>query len=456
MKKRFLVVPLAVGAAGASWAGTTLYGGAEAREAYDRLLVDMGEASGLTLVPHAYEAGFLVSEAVTEHVIGAGDDAVPLARFRHAIEHSPIGGEGIRAARIVTTLDTGELDPEARAGLERLFGDAAPFTIDSTIGLGGDAEHVVTVGAWRHEMPTGGSVASEPMAWTVHRAADGAVSGTGGWPGLTASFAPDDGPGGKIVLGASHDRFDYRPTGDGLWVGDYAAELGDLTARSIDTGMSASFSGTSLVSDAEIVDGIYRGGMELRVDAVDVPVIELDSLRFHAGFDGMPTSGLAGVIEAGDAFDAAAFVEDEAAIKAALAAYVDTLGALLRPGLGVDYGLELANAGGRALAASTVSWTGGRGGGGLADLDTVGDLVGAVRASATLDVDAGALERTPFAMFVNPASLAPWVVGDAEGLRSEIVVEDLVATVNGRAMPLEAFFGDALGAPLESLFDESI
>ena len=450
MKKRFLAVPLALGVAGASWAGGTLYGGSEARAAYDDLLADVGEASGLTLVPLSYEAGFLHSEAVTELRLGPGDDAPALVRFRHVIEHSPVGNAGLRAARIVTTADTSGLDPEAGAALEALFGDAAPLTVDSVIGLDGGAEHAVTVAAWTSSEGDA-RVASEPMTWAVRQGADGRVSGTGQWSGLTATS--HDGP--RVTFGASHDRFDYARTAEGLYVGEYAAELGNLGVEVPGTGIGGSLSGMSLTSSTGIVDGAYRGDAAFEIRSMDVPV-ELDSARFGTSFDGFPTEAVAGVSRAGNALSAASFAGDEAALDGAFAAYLEALGGMLRPGLSMASSLELANAGGRAVAGYDVAWAGDGTGNGLAGLETLGDAVRAVRASLSLDVDADALAMTPAAMFVDPASLAPWIVQDADGLSANVVIEDLVMDVNGQPMPLDAMAGATLDMPLRELFGGAI
>ena len=450
MKKRLLAVPLALGVAGASWAGGTLHGGSEARAAYDDLLANVGEASGLALVPLSYEAGFLHSEAVTELRLGPGEDAPTLVRLRHVIEHSPVGNAGLRAARIVTTADTSGLDPEAGAALEALFGDAAPLTVDSVIGLDGGAEHAVTVAAWTSR-DGDARVASEPMTWTVRQGGDGRVSGTGHWPGLTASSR--NGP--RVTFGASHDRFDYARTAEGLYVGEYAAELGNLGVEVPGTGIGGSLSGMSLSSSTGIVDGAYRGDAAFEIGSIESPV-ELDSARFGTSFDGFPAEAVAGVSRTGNALSAASFAGDGAALDGAFAAYLEALGEMLRPGLSMASFLELANAGGRAVAGYDVAWAGDGTGSGLADMETVGDAARAVRAALTLDVDADALAMTPAAMFLDPAALAPWIVQDADGLHANVVIEDLVMDVNGQPMQLDMMAGEALDMPLAELFGDAI
>lgn len=448
MKKRFLVVPLVVGVAGASWAGTTLYGGSEARQAYDAMLADVGAASGLTLVPRSYEAGFLQSEAITELRVGGGENAPALLRFRHTIEHSPVGNAGLRAARILTTVDTDELDEDIAAELAALFDGASPLTIDSVIGLGGDATHEVIVAAWAHDAEAG-HVASGAMQWSVDRTREGDLSGTGSWPGLT--FASMSGEGVEVSWGASHDRFDYAKVDDGLYVGDYMAELGDLAVTSA-IGMSGSLTGMRLSSSSELVGDAYRGEGAFDVASMDLPVA-LDSLRASVRVEGLAVDGLSEATRAATALDVATFSGDEAALQAAVTNYVRALSGMLRPGLAVGYGLELANAGGRAMAGVDVGWKGGDSDDGLAGMNTVGDVARAMRASATLNVDGDALALTPVGMLLDPSSLAPWIVSDAEGYRADIRVENLVMEVNGMPMPLEAMLGEVLDASLEAMFD---
>ena len=452
MKKRFLAVPLAVGVAGASWAGGTLYGGAEARAAYDRLLADVGDASGLTLVPQSYEAGFLHSEAVTELRAGAGDDAPTLVRFRHVIDHSPVGNAGLRAARIVTTADTSTLDPEMAAALTAFFDGAPPLVVESVLGLGGDAEHAITLAPWSHEderMRVAGGAAQ----WTVRQSGDGTVSGTGAWPGMTlASLGPD---GSEITMGASHDRFEYREASDGLYVGEYAAELGDLRGDVAAAGMTGALSGMRLSSTSEIAGDEYRGEAAFEIGSMELPVA-LDSLRLHVGFDGFPVAATSEATRAATAFDVAMLSADESVMEEALASYLSAVGGMLRPGLSIDYGLELANAGGRATADYAMSWAGPEGRTGLDGLETVGDLARAVKVSATIDVDDGALALTPAAMFVDADALAPWVVRDADGYRADLSIDNLVMDLNGQPMPLEMMAGEALDMSLEGLLEGAI
>lgn len=449
MKKRFLALPLALGVAGASWAGGTLYGGNEARQAYDRLLADVGDAYGLTLVPSSYQAGFLSSEAVTELRLGGGDEAPTLMRFRHLIEHSPVGDSGLRAARIVTTADISGLDPEIAGRLATLFGDAVPLTVETVIGLGGDAEHAVTVAAWGRDDTTA-RLAVAPMQWTVNQSGTGVVSGTGSWPGL--SFRSKTDPDVEINLGASHDRFDYRQVDGMLYVGDYLAELGDLTASSIGTGTGGALSDMRLSSVADVVGGVYQGNAMIEIASMELP-IALDSLRFQVDLDGLPSASMMKMTRAANALSFATFGADEVATEKAMESYLAALASMLRPGLSMGYTMELSNAGGRAVADYDMSWAGQDG---LAGLETLGDLVRALRVTATLDVDAEAIALTPAAMFVNPAALVPWIVGDADGYRADIVIDDLIMNVNGQPMPLEAMAGPVLNRPLRELFDEAI
>jgi len=50
---------------------------------------------------------------------------------------------------------------------------------------------------------------------------------------------------------------------------------------------------------------------------------------------------------------------------------------------------------------------------------------------ASLTAPDEALALTPAAMFLDPAMLAPWIVADGRGLTSNILVDDMIANING-------------------------
>ena len=112
MKNLLLALPLI---AGVSWAGTTLYSGAQTQPAYNRLLAQLNNSKILAVKSVEYEAGFTSSTAITEVRLNNSktDERVYL---QHKISHSPVSmvPENARfgAAKIVTTLMVDKFEDE--------------------------------------------------------------------------------------------------------------------------------------------------------------------------------------------------------------------------------------------------------------------------------------------------------------------------------------------------------
>ena len=458
MKKRLIVAPLAVALAGGAWAGTTLYTGAETRDAYERLVAQLDAASGLSVRTASLDEGFMTSLAITEVRPSDAPDAPVLARLRHEIEHSPGGlaGGAPSAARIVTTFAfdgaaaaaTGddEADAFVRALLDG-FGDAAPLTLVSTVGFGGAIDNRVSLAAWRTDVD-GASVEVEPGTWDVAVGPDGSFEGAGRWGG--ASVAGVDGT--RLVVGAAEDRFAYVRRGPRLYDGEYRVDFALSELRHGATGMGGTVGAASVVSSSTI--GAGRAGFRTAVALEDMALpLPLESVRYELGLDGLDLAALERAIAAGDGASAAAFADDAdgTAFETALADYVDALAGLVVPGAEASFALHLGNAGGDADARATVLFEGDGSGAGLAPLVTVGDLARATRTTLSLDVDESAIAITPAAMFLDPASLAPWVVSDGTRYTADIVLDDLIVDVNGLPMSLEDMLGEALSMPLAGM-----
>jgi hypothetical protein len=150
---------------------------------------------------------------------------------------------------------------------------------------------------------------------------------------------------------------------------------------------------------------------------------------------------------------AADFDADPAAGEQYVKDYLIALGAWIEAGSYIGYDLSLGNAGGTADASITATFDGDGSPSGHDLLTsanaTYADLVRAMKFEASLTAPDEALALTPAAMFLDPAMLAPWIVADGRGLTSNILVDDMIANINGDPMPLEMMLGDELYAPLK-------
>lgn len=464
MKKSLLAAPLVVGLAGASWAGTTFYGGCESRAVYERLVAQLDEALELDVRSVAWERGFLASEAITELSAPGADDGEALVRLHHRIEHSPIGlGEeaGLRAARIVTTVVTDDLRDGDLVRLLAGFGGAEPLTLVSIVGFDGTSRNRLRLAPYASVAENGSLVTAREMSWDFDIGRDGAVAGNGLWDG--ADIAVADGP--SIALAGGSGRFAFDGIDDlngsgALHDSAYRLDLAELRVEHPEGGLAATLRDLS-------VDATYRidrradrealradGETRIAVAGIDVPMVALDSLGLVARFERIDLTGLLrgkpgearssalGLAGAGDGEGARAELRPSA-----------MLGAMIVPGAALGYELVVANAGGEARTSLELGFEGDGSPSGkdslLAPEATVADLIGATRGSLELRADADAVALTPAAMFLDPQRLAPWVVVDGDGdYRADLALEGLVVDVNGMPMPLGALLGEMLAMPL--------
>ena len=125
-------------------------------------------------------------------------------------------------------------------------------------------------------------------------------------------------------------------------------------------------------------------------------------------------------------------------------------GAMIVPGASLDYTLAASNAGGDVAASAGIVFEGDGSASGHAAMTSVGELLRALRMTATLDADADAVAMTPAAMFLAGDALAPWIVSDGTSYRSDIAVDDLIVDINGNPLSLELMLGEALAMPLDA------
>jgi len=216
-KKLLLALPVVVGVTGASWAGSTYYSSNESRVAYERILSDLTESTGLAFVTTSYIPGFLESEAITEIRMSEEPDAKLVARLRHSIEHSPEGAgadTGFSATRVITTFLTEDAPDESLQELLNAFGGNVPVTLLSSVGFNGKVSNQLTVAAFSGETSDGFTLSSDGGVWNFDVDENGSVAGTGSWSGFQFS-----GPEMNMTISASQDSFNYTRHGPAVYSG---------------------------------------------------------------------------------------------------------------------------------------------------------------------------------------------------------------------------------------------
>lgn len=445
MKKLLIALPFV---ATASWAGTTLYSGSQTRTAYDDLVSQLDGMSAMKVSTESYTSGFAASSAITAVRASDAVDAPVLFRLRHDISHSPIslGGDGTRvgAARIVTTLVTDDFSDEAKAALERFDGEA-PVTLASDVGFDGRVSNALSVAPLAVE-EDGSVFEFGGLRYDFAIGADASVSGSGTFAG--ARLADAD-AGIDVRVAPGRDRFAYERVRKGVYTGEQEMTFGTVTITNTQAGLSVALDDVTLASSSSLDGERLDSGMTLAVGEIDSP-LPLDAMSFGVRVGGIDVDGLERYIDgigeliAADEASLAAMSPDE------LFGRIGELYAgLIAPGFSVDYDLSLSNAGGDVVANAGLVFEGDGSASGYDAMTTVGELVRALKLSATLEADADAIALTPAAMFLAGDQLAPWIVSDGTGYRSELGLDDLIVDVNGNPMSLELMAGGMLEMPLD-------
>ena len=452
MKKLLLAVPLISGLAGACWAGSTLYSGSESRDAYDRVIADLNETLGFAVVNTDYVAGFLKSEATTQVLLTDGLSSDALFTLHHEIEHSPVStgtNAGLSAARITTTLVTQNNDNAPLTEALQGFGGEQPIMLLSRVGFDGTVNNEFTIAPFEFAYSSGTEVRSEAAVWNFVVDNTGAFAGSGHWGGAVV-----ESPQVIVNLSQMNDTFNYTRHSTGLYQGSYEQSYAEVRLDVPDTGLGAAVSEVVMSMLSEVTQDNVSGDLILNINGIDAP-IALDSAQFEMRVGGLGIEGIERINALESqilAADVSADATDTTDPQQLLKDYVNAFGALVKPGAYVGYELSLSNAGGTADSSITATFDGDDSTSGYDLLTsssaTRGDLLRAIKIEVSLNAPDAALALTPVGMFIDPAMLAPFIVANASGLTSNIVVDDLVADVNGEQMPLELMLGEQLTMPL--------
>ena len=449
MKKLLLALPIFIGVAGGSWAGSTIYSGSESRDAYDRVIADLNDSLGLALVNSEYLTGFLKSEATTEVRLTDEPGADVLFRLRHVIAHSPVGtgaSPSLSAARIITTVITEDFENDLAAKVLKGFGDEQPMTLLSRVGFDGTVDSEFTIAPFEFDDGSGKEIHSEAVVWNTVIDSEGAQAGSGHWSGAVIKT-----PVAIVSVSEMNTTFDFTRTSDGLYQGSGQHNVAKVQLNVPHIGLSTGIRDVTMGFLSDITNDRLSGNLSLAINDIDAP-IPLDSVQVKTRFGGLGIEGIKQLNTMYLQLLAADFSDDSAAEKQIIKRYANAIGALIKPGAYYGYDLSLGNEGGTADASITATFKGDDSPSGhdlLTSPNAIkADLLRAVKIEASMNAPDDALALTPAAMFVDPAMLAPWIIADGTSLKSNILINNLTISFNGDSMSLETMLGDELYAPL--------
>ncbi len=124
----------------------------KAINAYSAEIDDSPTLSALDLDVENYKRGLVKSTCSSKISVSGIDDSISLD---HEVYHGPFAftPDGTKAgySYIISTLNVDSLSEDLKEGIQSVYGDAAPFSIKTTIQLDGDRQSVISITALDHE-----------------------------------------------------------------------------------------------------------------------------------------------------------------------------------------------------------------------------------------------------------------------------------------------------------------
>ena len=440
MKKLLAILPLV---AGASWAGTTYYSGAQTRDAYDQLLAQLSQITAFTVENESYTSGFMKSSAVTLVKTSDKDDAEIMFRLSHDIDHTPIGfNEGATRVSASNILTTFLIDPNSDASekLGEIFGDAEPAVLQSTVGFNGKTLNVLRTAPIEIIGDDGTLQISEGLH-KFDLDPDGKLTGSGEMGALTFASAE----GFNFSTSSIKQVYDLNWVQTGVFTGSNTMTL-DKASIVGDNSMTVDLNGVTFEQLSEASNGTVGYDLILSVADVQSPV-DLKTLKFSNSLSGLNMDAFAKA----QAWSNEILLQDpESMDPTVILGDIGTLYKnMISKGASISYGMGFTNTGGKADSTFTLTFKGDDSANGMDNLATVGDLIHALQASLTVDADAAALESTPLAMMLYSPQASQVLVEENGKYTANITLDDAVLDINGQPLSLALMLQEPMQMPLD-------
>lgn len=446
MKKLLFALPLI---AGASWAGTTYYSGAQTEPAYNRLLEQLNNTEIFVLKSAEYKAGFTTSTAITE--VRLNDETKPdvLFRLKHEINHSPVSivPENARfgAANIITTLITDGYDNEDQAMLQ-FFDTGEPFVMDTDVAIDGGTTTKLKVNAFskRDEelnLSTNGAIIN------VVTTSAGVVSGDG----LISDIEVTDNEHMNFKMAGNKLNFVYEKIENLFFNLKFDMNIEEMIVS--DSSMSnqelfrldnAHYTINQQLSQSSPYIKQTVGIANLTTD-----LVPLKSLDFNTEIAGFSIDYL---LANANAFknlktgnDVEAWLQTQE--------FVTMMRETLVPDTSLSLETNAATTEGNADAAIKLWFAGNGSADGYTGMATTGDLARAIAGTASIKADKSALMSTPLGEMLNDPIAQIYLKITNDTVSVDAKLQELLLTINEQILPIELMAGELLQMPLETLLE---
>jgi len=444
MKKLLLALPLV---AGASWAGTTYYSGAQTESSYNRLLEQLNRSEIVALESKEYNAGFMNSTAVTEVREKKSNDVI--MTLKHQINHSPVSvapdTARFGAANIVTTLVTDDIENEDFLKFLKTFETGEPFVLTTDVAIDGatDSELVINAVDYRDD---------DKRIETTGAVANFTTTSAGSFAGNinAESFVASEGDITIAkVLDLSTDfnfkKLDEDANSNMFFNADFESSVAELSFVDDSFDDFVSFKGVRYGFNQDLTadEPVVTFGMG--VSSIETAKIPLKSANIESTLTGFSVQSM---------IDNQDFYKDLHKMENPERHFFSEKGIqILRETFVPDTKLSLVinaeSVDGDADADVQLWFAGNGSDDGYTGMVTAGDLAKAFSGKANVKADRSAIEATPAGMMLEEpmAQIYLNITDDSVSLDAEL--EKLLLQVNGQAIPLELMAGEMLQMPLE-------
>ena len=447
MKKRLIAIPLALGVAGAAYAGTSHMAGTQTQEKYEQLLQKInGQQARFVLNNEEYTSGLLKSTAVTKVTIPQTDEDDIVFNLFHDIEHGALRSTDddlkFASVSVNTTLQDNQVLP---ADVLAAMTDDIPFELKTDIGYDGDMHNHLRVSG------VDAAENSSTMVWSG-LTADAVTSGsTTTGDGSLGSLKVDEQSDGIVVtLDDSNFNFNVQDEGGSIYTGMGELAFSALQVQSPNLPTPVTVGSATVTSETSIEDDALNSNTVFAIEGIDAP-IPVNTVSFEAQYYGLLVEGMreySALMSTLSADDADAQI-DEAFASEMLGA----VRGILAPGAGTLNRLKLANSDGEVDVDLRIGLKAASEGGmspdALNSIVTGRDLLNVLTVEANLDADRAAIKNTPLPMMLGSAG--EFITVDENSITSTASLEGMNLNINGVLMPLDALTGGMLDVPLLDL-----
>lgn len=447
MKKLLLTLPLL---AGASWAGTTYYSGAQSEPAYNRFLEQLNSTGIFIVKSIEYEAGFTNSTAVTEVRLSHEDRSDILFRLNHKINHSPVNVDPnnarLGAANIVTTLVTDKIDNEDAIKIIQSFDTGEPFVMNTDVAIDGTTTSKIIVNAFIYN-DADIAITTDESNINFTTTPDGAVLGNA----LIGSISATDQGSQGFSLTESKLNFDYEKIDDVIF--NMKFDLNVETVLVTDLSLNdqelfrleeADFGLDLNLSDKKPYIRQSAGIANLISDFVPLQFLDLNTE--FAGFS------IDYILENKDIFKRLTKKDDlDAWLKTE--EFASTMRYTVVPETSFSINANAKTTDGDADAAIKLWFAGNGTADGYTGMATTGDLAKAVAGTSTFYADRSVLMNTPLGKMLDDPIAQIYLKITDETVSVDAKLQNLLLTLNEQILPLELMAGKMLQLPLETLLE---